>query len=146
MFIATKFMNRMPVEIGQLTSYLRQDIGWLGGVDGQCPRTYALISLQTIFFVSQTLIERMDQCAFLLSIFPSRGFFLLPRKRGRTLGTKLYWWIIRYLTIRQRAKPMKMSVKIDFTFFEFFSPLYQVSKLLDGWNWREGTAFEIRAG
>ena len=62
----------------------------------------------------------MDQWAFLLSIFPSRGFFLLPRKRGRTLGTKLYWWIIRYLTIRQRAKPMKMSVKLTSLSLNFF--------------------------
>ena len=53
----------------------------------------------------------MDQCAFLLSIFPSWGLFLLPRKTERTLGTKLYWWVIRDLTIRKRAKPMKMSLK-----------------------------------
>ena len=111
MFIATKFMNRIPVESGQLTSYLRQDVEWLEGSTGNSQELRILISLQTISFVSQTLIERMDQCAFLLNIFLSWGFFLLPRKRGRTLGTRLYWWIIRELTIRQRATPMKMSLK-----------------------------------
>ena len=111
MFIATKFMNRIPVEGGQLTSYLRQDLGDWEGSTGNAQEPSTLISLQTIFCVSQTLIERMDQCAFLLSIFPSWGLFLLPRKTERTLGTKLYWWVIRDLTIRQRAKPMKMSLK-----------------------------------
>ena len=111
MFIATKFMNRIPVESGQLTSYLRQDVEWLEGSTGNSQEPCILISLQTISFLSQTLIERMDQCAFLLNIFLSWGFFLLPRKRGRTLGTRLYWWIIRDLTIRQRTKPMKMSLK-----------------------------------
>ena len=81
------------------------------GSTGNAQEPSRLISLQTIFFVSQTLIERMDECAFLLSIFPSWGLFLLPRKTERTLGTKLYWWVIRDLTIRQRAKPMKMSLK-----------------------------------
>ena len=93
-------MNRIPVESGQLTSYLRQDVGDWEGSTGNTQEPSTLISLQTIVFVSQTLIERMDQCAFLLSIFPSRGFFLLPRKTERTLGTQLYWWVIRDLTIR----------------------------------------------
>ena len=79
------------------------------GSTGNAQEPSTLISLQTIFFVSQTLIERMNQCAFLLSIFPSWGLFLLPRKTERTLGTKLYWWVIRDLTIRQRAKPMKKA-------------------------------------
>ena len=48
---------------------------------------------------------------FCWTSFSAGGFFLLPRKRGRTLGTRLYWWIIRDLTIRQRATPMKMSLK-----------------------------------
>ena len=113
MFIATKLSSWIEYQL-KVVNWLftwGKTLGDWEGSTGNAQEPSTLISLQTIFFVSQTLIERMDQCAFLLSIFPSWGLFLLPRKTERTLGTKLYWWVIRDLTIRQRAKPMKMSLK-----------------------------------
>ena len=48
---------------------------------------------------------------FCLTSFSAGGSFSCLKKTERTLGTRLYWWIIRDLTIRQRATPMKMSLK-----------------------------------
>ena len=146
MFIATKFMNRIPVESGQLTSYSRQDVEWLEGSTGNSQEPRLLISLQTISFVSQTLIERMDQRAFLLNIFLSWGSFSCLKKEGEPWGRGCIGGSLGTLRSDNGRRQWKCRWKIDFTFFEFFSPLYQVSQLLDGWNWREGTASEIREG
>ena len=44
-------MNRIPVESGQLTSYLRQDVGDWEGSTGNTQEPSVLISLQTIFLL-----------------------------------------------------------------------------------------------
>ena len=147
MFIATKFLNRIPVESGQLTAYLRQDVGLTGRGRRAMPKNLVYWSVCKQFFL---LVKRSSNewtnALFCWASFPAGGSFSCLKKQREPWGRSCIGGSLGTLRSDNGRRQWKCRWKIDFTFFEFFSPLYQVSQLLDGWNWRERSASEIREG